>query len=328
MNGRAVSVYTRAKALLKMKITVVSVAAISLAASLRSSELGILFAVASTIAFALYGTWRSRIKKSDSLNDLPNAVRVAFGVFGGYLLSLPSGFVVIVLGIFCISAGVLLNDEYQRRTLDSLRRGRRGGSIVLLGIDGSGKSTHTSKLVDWFAARGYFSAQVPFHRYLFVDALSRSGNSGGGEARRGSGNPLRPFLSLLDNLILHLQTSFGSGIEGRVVVYDRYIWSTYVKYAALLYPVTPIRVLYMLPRPKFAIILDIPVERSLRVIQTRPEHLRYQREVLEQEREEYLRIAREGRYPIIDSTADFETVQREIETKLSHVFPRSFGANQ
>ena len=84
----------------------------------------------------------------------------------------------------------------------------------------------------------------------------------------------------------------------------------------------------MLPRPQFAIVLDIPVERSLRVIERRIEHVRYQREVLAQERDEYLRIAREGGYPVIDSTAEFDAVQREIETKLSRVFPQSFGAKR
>ncbi len=311
-----------------MKITVVLVAAISFAVSLVSTEVGFLFAVALTVAFALYGIWQSRIKGSDSLNDLPNAVRVGFGSFGGSILSIQNVFAIIVLGVFFISAGVLLNDEYQRRTLDSLRQGRRGGSIALLGIDGSGKSTHSARLVEWFAARGYFSTLVPFHRYLFVEALSRRVNSAAEGRKRGAGNPLRPVLSLVDNLILHLGTSFGSGLEGRVVVYDRYVWSTYVKYAALLYPVKPIRALYMLPRPKFAVILDIPVERSLRVIQTRPEHIKYKSEVLALEREEYLRIAEEGRYPIIDTTEDFESVQREIEAKLSQVFPRSFGAKE
>jgi thymidylate kinase len=325
MNGRAVSVRTTGKALLKMKITVVLAAAASFAVSSLSTEYGPLFALALSIAFASYGIWRSRTRRLDPLNDLPNAIRVAFGSFGGYILSHPTGFGVIILGMFSISSGVFLNDEYQRRTLDSLRRGRKGGSVALLGIDGSGKSTHSAKLVEWFVARGYFGALVPFHRYLFVDLLSRRRNSLPERGKRGSGNPLRPFLSLLDNLILYLGTSLGSGVEGRVVVYDRYIWSTYVKYAALLYPVKPIRFLYMLPRPKFAIVLDIPVEKSLRVIRARPDHIRYQREVLSQEREEYLRIAREGRYPIIDSTEDFETVQRKIEASLSHVFPRDFG---
>ena len=229
MKGRAVSVNQLGKIPLKMKITAVSVCAVSLAISLFTSAFGLLFAATFTLAFAFYGMVGSRTKGIDPLNDLPNAVRVGFAALGGYLLAIPYSFIVVVLGILFVATGLLLNDEYQRRTLDSFRSGRRGGSIAVLGIDGSGKSTHSAKLVEWFASRGYISSYVPFHKYLFVEALSRTRNSGSPRGKRGVGNPLRPLISLIDNLLLNLETSFGSGAEGRVVIYDRYIWSTYVK---------------------------------------------------------------------------------------------------
>ena len=87
-------------------------------------------------------------------------------------------------------------------------------------------------------------------------------------------------MSLLDNLVLQLSSSIGCMIEGRVVIFDRFIWSTYVKYKALGYPVGAISGLYLLPKPTFALVLDVPVEKSLRVIYERVAHIHYPSEVL------------------------------------------------
>ncbi len=113
----------------------------------------------------------------------------------------------------------------------------------------------------------------------------------------------------------------GPRLEGRVVLYDRFIWSTYIKYYALRYPVRPLSALYLLPRPLVAIVLDIPVDKSLGVIQSRESHIRYPRAVLETERRLYLKIAKERGYPVIDSTRDAPAVQEEIERHLSRYFP-------
>ena len=170
---------------------------------------------------------------------------------------------------------------------------------------------------------------MPFHRYLFVErlaAISSAVGSGEGKAgkcrfRRG-GNPLRPVASLFDNLVLQLSSSVGCRVEGRVVIYDRFIWSTYIKYKALGYPVRPISGLYLAPRPTFALVLNVPVDKSLHVIDERVAHIHYPREVLEAERQEYLAIAKRNGYPVIDATASFETVQEAIESHLEGLFPR------
>ena len=169
---------------------------------------------------------------------------------------------------------------------------------------------------------------MPFHRYLFVErlaAISSSVGKGGGNRKkfqfRRGGNPLRPVASLLDNLILQLTSSVGCRVEGRVVIYDRFIWSTYIKYKALGYPVKPISGLYLAPRPTLALVLNVPVDKSLSVIDERVSHIHYPREVLESEREQYLEIARKNGYPVLDATAAFEEVQAAIESHLGAVFP-------
>ena len=202
-------------------------------------------------------------------------------------------FVFPALGLLLLLGGLSLNDEYQRRALYSLRVGRKGGSIAFLGIDGSGKSSHSAVTSGWLQGRGYRVELMPFHRYLFVEKLSSlsAGVAGGPRVRR-RGNPLRPVASLVDNLLLQLSSSIGCRVEGTVVIYDRFIWSTFIKYEALGYPVRPLAPIYLLPRPHFAVVLDVPVEKSLRVIDERVSHTHYPRSVLESERERYLQIAR------------------------------------
>jgi len=274
--------------------------------------------------FAIYlavGILRSSMKRIDPLNDTPNALRVLFaGVSPLLSVAIPQPFGA-ASAVFLLLGALLLNDEYQRRAADSVRRRRVGGSVALLGIDGSGKSTHATELETWFRERGYHCTRVPFHRYLFVEGFGRRGRSARSGSPRKGGNPLRPLLSAIDNFLLLLITSFGRGLEGRVVLYDRYIWSTYVKYAALGYPVRPLRWLYMLPRPKFAVVLDIPIDKSLAVIRSRPDHIRYQHNVLGAERDEYVRIAKSKGFPLVDATRDKASVEVEIEDRLSGVFP-------
>jgi thymidylate kinase len=106
-----------------------------------------------------------------------------------------------------------------------------------------------------------------------------------------------------------------------VVIYDRFIWSTYVKYNAFRYPVKPIAAIYLAPRPTTAVVLDIPVDRSLRVIGERLAHIHYPGEVLDSERQQYLQIARRHGYPVLEASADFDYVQEKIESLLGPLFP-------
>jgi dTMP kinase len=286
------------------------------------------------IAFGIYGVARSASSHIDPMNDVPNAFRALLATVGGCLIALDRVFIFPSLGVFFFGAALLLNDEYQRRTLDSVRRGRKGGSVALLGIDGSGKSSHAAVCGDWFRDRGYLVTSMPFHRYLFVERLARissSARGGSSPSRSSSGrysgrNPIRPVLSLADNLVLQLWSSIGCRAEGRVVIYDRFIWSTFIKYEALGYPVKPLSSLYLLPRPRSAIVLDVPVDKSLKVIDERgATHIHYPREVLETERARYLSIARRNGYPIIDATEAFDSVQMKIEQHLTALFPQVRG---
>ncbi len=312
---------------MKMKLVSSAFFVTTVLLSLAIPTAGVVLPFLFGVAFAAYGVARSLAKRLDPLNDVPNALRVFLASLGGYFMTQARVFVFPAAGLLLLAGALFLNDEFQRRALYALRKGRRGGSVALLGIDGSGKSSHSTATGRWLEQRGYRCTLMPFHRYLFVERLaaisSAARGAGKGERfrfKRG-GNPLRPLLSLVDNLILQLTSSVGCGLEGRVVIYDRFIWSTYIKYKALGYPVKPISALYLSPRPMFALVLDVPVERSLRVIDERVSHIHYPREVLQSEREEYLSIAKKNGYPVIDATAPFDEVQEEIERRLKHLFP-------
>jgi thymidylate kinase len=312
-----------------MKLVSTAFFVVALLLSLRIPSSGLLLPVFFGAAFGAYGIAKSFARHLDPLNDVPNALRVFLASLGGYLVTLTGAFVFPSAGMLFLVAALYLNDEFQRRALHALVIGRKGGSVALLGIDGSGKSSHSTITGKWLQERGYACVVTPFHRYLFVERLAAISSAAGGSARekgdrfrfKRGGNPLRPVASLLDNLVLQLLSSVGCRLEGKVVIYDRFIWSTYVKYKALGYPVKPISGLYLSPRPTFALVLNVPVEKSLQVIDERVAHIHYPREVLESERQQYLEIARKGGYPVIDATAPFEEVQEKIESHLSLLFP-------
>jgi len=199
---------------------------------------------------------------------------------------------------------------------------RGGGTVAVVGIDGSGQSTHARALTSWLKERGYDARTVPFHRYLFLRALKfdrvRDSHSRG---ERHGGNPLRPFLSLIDNFTLLVVSAFGLRARGRVVVYDRYIWSTYLKYEALGYPVKPLSRLYLLPRPTACVLLDVSVSKSLGVIAQRPRHIKYSQSVLAEERERLLSIADSKGYRVVDANRSFSEVEADIEQEIGRTFP-------
>jgi len=316
-----------------MKLVSAVFFAATLVLSLRIPVAGLLLPVFFGAAFGAYGIAMSLVNRLDPLNDVPNALRVFLASLGGYFVTLTRTFLLPSAGVILLVGALYLNDEFQRRALSALRAGRKGGTIALLGIDGSGKSSHSMFIARWLEGRGYTCTVMPFHRYLFVEriaTISSAGGSRGGDGKRfrfrRGGNPLRPVASLLDNLVLQLSSSIGCRLEGRVVIYDRFIWSTYIKYKALGYPVKAISALYLSPRPTSALVLNVPVEKSLQVIDERVSHIHYPREILESERREYLRIAERGSYPVIDATAPFAQVQEEIESHLERLFPRTGGA--
>jgi thymidylate kinase len=304
-----------------MKAEAVSIVLAALAFSILSPAFGIVLASVLMLSFATRGGVNGAARENPHFGSLSYVFPLFLAPVGGSLWSTDGRFLLPAAYAASVVTSAVPNGKRQGGVFAASRE-RGGGTVALLGIDGSGKSSHSEPVRQWFERRGYRCSTVQFHKYIFADNFVRKPKADLVlKGMRGRGNPLRPVVSLADNLILYTLTAFGVGFRGEVVVYDRFIYSTYVKYKALGYPVVPLSKLYLLPKPTFAVVLDIPVSRSLEVIRSRPTHIRYQQDVLSQEREEYLRIASANMYPVIDSTASFSDVQAEIEQQLSRWFP-------
>src|SRR5437016_4230675 len=130
---------------MKMKLTVVLVfVAVYAFAIFLPVVYGFILPIGVALSFGAYGVVKSVRSKIDPINDLPNAFRVLLAGLGGLLLTMIRSFLLPSVAILLLFGAVFLNDEYQRLAIDSIRRGRRGGSVAFLGIDGSGKSSHAS----------------------------------------------------------------------------------------------------------------------------------------------------------------------------------------
>jgi len=262
----------------------------------------------SIIAYTLYGFSKSKRLRVNILNDLPNTFRLTLSFIGGYIITMSLNVDKIFIGLALYICSLFLNDEELRKLYRKLFP-KGGFSLALLGIDGSGKSTHARELVKWLMSEGYRVKLVEFSRYLFVDklALKLRGQRITKETISGEYMPrlnilrmIRPWLSLLDNM-LYLLLSYIDVLRGYIVIYDRYIWSTFIKYEALGYPVKPIKRIVMLIKPSYGILLDIPVHVSIKRINERRYHLPYPSHVLMRERLEYLKLAMSLKYPIINT---------------------------
>jgi len=293
----------------------------------------VLLAAIVSIIYLLWGCRRAITLGCHPLNEGPNALRLFMGILGGFITGY--GFtwhntLSIVLGVLLILSSIVFNDETARRLYRRLFP-HGGFSLALLGIDGSGKSTYSREIAKLYKNYGAQVYIVPYHRYLFLDKLSKTVSSMGksrpskttilryfyyydGRVKR----VVRLFLSLIDNLVLYLLFVMPKIIRGRVVILDRFLWSTYVKYWALRYPVKSLRRLWFMIKPHYAIIFDIPGTTSYKRILERDEHIRYPPCLLEAERKYYLHIAKRYGYPVIDTTKPFnETLKRVNEIVLT-----------
>lgn len=288
-----------------------------------------LISIFASFLYMAYGIFKARRLKVHILNEGPNAIRFFFAFFGGFLgglafLNKALNKEFLFLALFCLCAAIVLNDEWMRRTIRRLFSKKKGVIIALLGIDGSGKSTYSHFLKQYFTSRGFKVEIIPYHKYIFVEKLSRMLRREKWASKQYTttfdidsyykGNKilklLRAILSLLDNFLLFILSVYPKIMEGNIVILDRFIWSTYVKYSALGYPIGSLKKIWFITKPHFAIIFDIPAETSIKRILQRKEHLRYSKRVLDYERQFYLDIAKRYNYPIIDTTKPKEVTDK------------------
>ena len=170
--------------------------------------------------------------------------------------------------------GCLLNDEY-------LRRVARWRLIVLTGIDGSGKTSHSGDVARYIESR--LNVEVRYYHFFEHRLLSSLGilyaklrgkpiirhNAVGGDEVytnhfrkrvRVSSAILRPLILLLDNWMYIGFRLLRNFLRGRWVLCDRYFYDYFIRLKVLGYPVPRVLdwlVFKLTPRPHLLLILDV-----------------------------------------------------------------------
>ena len=294
----------------------------------------ILFSLLLSIVYMGLGVLKAKKLKVHPLNEGPNALRLFLAILGGFILGdvyltnmLLVERVIFAFLLLCIS--LLLNDEWMRKEIRRIFP-KWGFVLALLGIDGSGKSTYSYFFKKIFEENGFDVEIIRYHKYLFVERLSKLLR----QTKREKfdkiryfdsrsfykGNKmlklLRALLSLVDNILLYLFKVYPKVAKGKIVILDRFIWSTYIKYSALGYPLKFLEPIWFLIKPRYAIIFDIPEDVSIQRVMKRDEPIRYAKEVLRYERNMYSIVAKRYGYPIVPTTYP-RTVTDKICMKLA-----------
>jgi len=308
-----------------MKVIVVLVSILTLISSDCFVVSKFLWIFVFPVVFCIVTTYLNMYKRRISYyNDFPNVLRVFFGSLGGVLLG-SHGLFDVIFGLLFVLLGIFANDEAMRRVY------RNKGVVVLSGIDGTGKSTHAKNICEWLRRNGFSCRIIPFHRYLFLDKLSRFRLKVKGEkVEKPHGRPhpgwvptktsrfsfVRPYLALLDNFLLYVFKVVPCIWRGGYVICDRFIWDNYVKHKALGYNTRFLFGFATFVKPKVGLIFDLPSEVAVKRVGQRDFHYQYTAEQYEVERKEFRKIGEKLGYTIINTNQPIENTWKEIEDYL------------
>lgn len=197
---------------------------------------------------------------------------------------------------------------------------QRGLFIVVEGIDGTGKSTQTRRLAEWFRARG---REVVLSREPTDGPWGKQLRDSGNAGRLSAEQELELFLldrkDHVENLILP------SLAAGKVVILDRYYFSTMAYQGARGFDPAAIRARNeaFAPAPDLLLLLDLPVETALQRIGSRNEGVTAfeQSDTLERCRSIYRSLIDEPFVRVIDANAPAEEVTARIAEAIARSLP-------
>ena len=203
---------------------------------------------------------------------------------------------------------------------------RKPVTIAFLGIDGSGKSTHSQKIAGWLQDKGLKCKVIPFRHWLFADKLKRKlekyVDRGRKEGflepyvpRRNSLPALvKPLIALLDNILMYYLSKWKYK-DYDVIIFDRFICATLIKLKALNYNVEWLRPVWESLRTNRGFVFEVPVNISIRRQIQRKDPYTYTKEQLAIEQKEYIKYARKHGFPILSTTKslieNFSAVMKE-----------------
>jgi dTMP kinase len=186
-----------------------------------------------------------------------------------------------------------------------------GRLIVLEGIDGTGKSTQTRRLGEWFASQG---REVVLSREPTAGPWGKKLRETAATGRLSPGDELQYFLN---DRRQHVEELIAPSLAaGKVVILDRYYFSTMAYQGCRGFDPAEIRRKNeeFAPVPDLLLIMDLDVDSSLERIGARGDTANEfeKRESLEHCREIFLSLKDEPFVRVIDSSGSLDDVARRI----------------
>lgn len=194
--------------------------------------------------------------------------------------------------------------------------------IALLGIDGSGKSTISKVIAEYFTNKGYKVSIIPFHHWVFADKLRNIFGKiidHGRKDRTVAYTPpkksfaafIKPPVAFIDNILFYRLNSPKN--KNDISIFDRFICATQIKFFALNYSNSWFKKFWFTIKPEYAIILDIELEEAVKRQEERNDPFTYPIEVLRKERDLYIEYATKHNYPIVISLDLQQTKEKIIQ---------------
>ncbi len=198
--------------------------------------------------------------------------------------------------------------------------------VVFEGIDGSGKTLQLSWLSAWLQKRKYkvFVTEEPMRESItghFVKIALKS---------KEKYPPEIYLLLFLQDRINHIENYIKPALEaGKIVLSDRYHFSTLAYQTAQGIERSKIdgvlkALNYEILQPNLTIFIDVPVEVALERIYGRTKgtvDLYEKEEFLRKVRENYLELAKEFNFLVIDGDRDPEEIHEEIVKRVGKFYP-------
>lgn len=204
--------------------------------------------------------------------------------------------------------------------------------IVMLGIDGSGKSTMSDMSREHLERIGYKVKIIHFDKWIIAGFLRSLFGKAIDKDRKDRKSPysppkksfssfIKPPVAFIDNIIFHLLNKPYK--NNHIVIFDRFICATQIKFKALNYNVAWFEKLWWNYKPKNAIIFIIDVEASIERQIKRNDPYAYTKEQLEFEQNLYIKLAEKYDFPIIKTTKStpentFKIVRVELNKVINN----------
>ena len=180
--------------------------------------------------------------------------------------------------------------------------------IAIEGIDGAGKTTQAKMVTRWLRKNGFDVIYTSEPTKGEIGELIRKHI---GKKRRYPEEVIALLFAAdrLEHVKKVIEPSLSRGVT---VVTDRYVHSSIAYQTASTGRREWVALINSLaPEPDVAILIDLPVEEALNRIKRR-KYLYEHVEFLTRVRDEYLRLAGEGRMAIVDGRRSREEVNRRI----------------